>query len=89
MCATVGGSHALHAAPYAALYSGGRGWKVVLYVPEILDMRRVLLCMLEAVEGELCLLEELEVMRCVLFCILEALMSPVCWSCWRRRRCCR
>ncbi len=43
----------------------------VLDVPEVI--RCVLLCMLEAVEGELCLLEVLEVlemtevMRCVLF----------------------
>ena len=39
-------------------------------VPEVL--RCVLLCMLEAVEGGLCLLEVLEeVMRCVLLCLLE------------------
>ena len=52
---------------------------VVLEVPEV--MRRMLLCMLEAVEGGLCLLNVLEVlevpgvpevMRCVLLCILEA-----------------
>ncbi len=41
-------------------------------------MRRVLLCMLETVEGELCWLEVSEVpeapevMRCVLLCMLEA-----------------
>jgi len=43
---------------------------VVLYAFEMPEgMRRVQLCMLEAVECELCLLEELEVpemMRCVL-----------------------
>ncbi len=32
----------------------------------------MLLCILEAAEGELCLLEVLEVMRSVLLCILEA-----------------
>src|SRR6266480_1378274 len=47
--------------------------EVVLYALEMLEgMRRVLLCMLEAVDGELCLLEVLEVTRCVLLCILEA-----------------
>ena len=35
-------------------------------------MPRVLLSMLEAVEGKLDLLEALEVMRCMLFCMLEA-----------------
>jgi len=33
-------------------------------------MRRVLLCMLEAVEGDLCLLEGPEAMRRVLLCML-------------------
>ena len=64
------GVHALHAvlyvALYAALYSGGRGGRARLPV------RRVLLCMLDAVEGGLCLLELLEVMRFVLLCVLEA-----------------
>ena len=47
--------------------------EVVLYALGMLEgMRRALHCMLEAVEGELCLLEVLEVMRCVLLCILEA-----------------
>jgi len=41
-------------------------------------MRRVLLCMLEAVEGELCLLEELEVMLCSLLCTLEAVKVILC-----------
>ena len=42
-------------------------------------MRRVLLCILGAVEAEFCLsevlevLEVLEVMRCVLLCIFEAM----------------
>ena len=35
-------------------------------------MRRVLLCMLEDVEGELCLLTVLEVMRCMLLWMLDA-----------------
>ena len=56
------------------MYAGG--WRFVLYAPEMLEgMRRVLLCMLEAVEGELCLLEVPEVqeaMRSVLLCIQEA-----------------
>ena len=62
----------------------------VLKVPEV--MRRVLLCMLEAVEGEICLLEVPKVMRCVLFrmlddvegvlCLLEVLEMIEC-----RRRC--
>ena len=50
-------------------------------------MHRVLLCMLEAVEGELCLLELLEVpevMRCVLLCILEDVEGRLC--CRRCRR---
>ena len=43
-------------------------------------MRRVLVCMLEAVEGELCLLEVLEVnaMRCALLCRLEAREGGLC-----------
>src|SRR5436189_1243517 len=43
-------------------------WELVFYALETLEgMRRVLLCRVEAVEGELCLLEVLEmpeVMRC-------------------------
>jgi len=56
-----------------------------LYSTEVLEalevtgvMRCVLLCMLEAVEGEFCLLEVLdvlEVMRCMLLCTLEAVES--------------
>ena len=62
--------------------------EVVLYALEMLEgMRGVLLCMMEAVEGELCLLEVLEVlqvlevlevMRCVLLCILEAVEGGFC-----------
>ena len=43
--------------------------------------RRVLLYMLEVVEGELCLLEMLgwpEVMRCVLLCMLEVVEGVFC-----------
>ena len=61
-------------------------------------MRCVLLRMLEAVEGELCLLEVLEMMeviRCVPLCMLEAvevgsvrrrwctMCCSVCWRCSR------
>src|SRR6266480_3942349 len=56
--------------------------EVVLDALEMLEgMRRVLLCMLEVVEGELCLLEVLkvqDVMRCVLLCILEAVEGRLC-----------
>src|SRR6266496_3891735 len=48
-------------------------------VPEV--MRGVLLCMLEAVEGGLCLLEAMEVlqvMRCVLLCTLDAAEGRLC-----------
>ena len=52
----------------------------VLEVPEGLELiRRVLLCMLEAVEGELCLLEVLEVMRSMLLrSILDAAEGRLC-----------
>src|SRR5690349_524311 len=40
-------------------------------------MRCMLLCMLEAVEGEICLLE-VEVMRCSLLYILEAMEDWLC-----------
>jgi hypothetical protein len=43
----------------------------VLEVPEV--MCCVLFCMLEVVEGGLCLLEALEVMLCVLLCVPEAM----------------
>jgi len=51
----------------------------VVEVPEV--MRRVLLCMLEAVDGDLSLLEVLEVpavIRCVLLCTLEAVEGRLC-----------
>jgi len=58
---------------------------VVLYALEMLEgMRRVLLCILEAVEGELCLvevvdvLEVVEVMLRVRFCMLEAVEGALC-----------
>jgi len=44
-------------------------------------MRRVLLCVIEAVEGELCLLDVLEVKeatRCMLLCMLEAVEGGLC-----------
>jgi len=54
----------------------------VLKVPEV--TRLVLLCTLEAVEGEL---RSLEAIRCVLLCMLEAvegvLYLPRCWRCRR------
>src|SRR6266480_2137461 len=54
--------------------------KLVLYALEMLEgMPGVLLCMLEAVEGRLCLLdvlEVLEVMRRVLLCLMEVLGLP-------------
>ena len=56
-----------------ALQACRHGGVKLLEVPEV--MRCVLLCMLEAVEGGLCLLEILEapkVMCCVLFCMLDA-----------------
>ena len=68
----------------AARYTGGCGGGLcslevleVLEVPE--GMRYVLLCKLDAVEGELCLLEGLEVlvMRCVLLFTLEAVEGGI------------
>ena len=48
----------------------------MLDVPEMPEvLRRVLLCMLEAVEGRLCLLKVLEVVRCMLLCMLQDLES--------------
>ena len=41
-------------------------------------MRCVLLCMLEAVEGRLCLLEVPDAMLCVLLCMLEAVEGMRC-----------
>ena len=59
----------------------------VLVVPEVPDvMRCVLLCILEAVEGGLCLLnvrEAPEPIRCVLLCMPEAVKVGICcWKCW-------
>ena len=54
--------------------------EVVLYM-----LFCMLLCILEAAEGKLCLLEVLEVMRCVLLCILEAVEAELCLPeviCW-------
>ncbi len=72
-----------------------RQWRVgsVCWRYHVLDvltvMRRVLLCMLEAVESELCLLEVLEEMRCMLLCTVEAVEGGLrvpgrrkCWRCW-------
>ena len=47
-----------------------RLWRVGFGLPEV--MRRMLLSTLEAVEGELCLLEVLEMMHCMRLCMLEA-----------------
>ena len=63
----------------ATLYAGGcEGWALFAGDVDVSEaMRYVLLSMLEAVKGELCLLEVSkvpEVMRCVL---------SVCWRCWR------
>jgi hypothetical protein len=38
----------------------------------------VLLCILEALDGRLCLLEVPEVMHCVLLCMLEVVESELC-----------
>ena len=53
---------------------------------EMLDvMHRVLLCMLEAVEGELCLLEVPEVMHALYaLCMLEAVEGRLCFRRCRR-----
>ncbi len=69
----------------AALYAGGRGRGLcLLEVREVMQaMRRALLCILEAAEGMLCLLEVLEVpevpevMRCVVLCMLEVMRCVV------------
>ena len=52
---------------------GGRFCSLVLEV-----MRGELLCTLEAVESELCLLEIPEVIRCVRLCMLEAVEGMLC-----------
>jgi len=60
-------------------------WRLTLYLLEVFeepeDMRRVLLRMLEGVEGEFCLLEVMEVpeaIRCVLHCMLETVEGGLC-----------
>ena len=57
----------------------------MLYALEMLEgMRRVLLCTLEAVECELCLMEVPERIRRVLLCMPEAVEGALClWRCWR------
>src|SRR6266480_3226414 len=58
---------------------GGLSSLDVLVVPNVPEvMRCVLLCMLEGVEGRLCLPEVPEVMRCVLLCMLEAVVGRLC-----------
>ena len=66
----------------AAPYAGDRGGELgLLEVPEVPEaMRCVLICMLEAVEGELYLLEAMDVMRCALLCILEAVEGTLCFA---------
>ena len=72
-------------------------WALLVEAFEMFDvldvMCRVLLCMLEAVEGELCLREVLEAMCCVLLrlLVLDVLEMPevmccVLLCCWRWRR---
>ena len=58
------------------------------------EMRCVLLCILEAVEGAICLLEVFEVLEmsevvcCVLLCMLGTVEGALCsWRCWRCWRC--
>ena len=70
-------------------------WKACDVCWRLEDVHHVLLYMLEAVEGELCLLEVPEVMCCVMLCISEAagrglrllevpeVMSFVLSVCWR------
>jgi len=77
------------------VYDGGcGGCALFVEVPEVI--RCVVLFMLEAVEGALCLVEVsevLEVIRCVLLCMLEVCGGrALLWRCrrdWRRRRCWR
>jgi len=61
----------------AVLYAGGRGgW--ALFVGGAGGDTRVLLCMRETMEDDLCLLEVPEVMRRVLLCMLEAVEGQLC-----------
>ena len=56
-----------------------------LEVPAVPEVTRfVLLCMLQAVEGGLCLLEVPEVIRCVLLYMPEVMrcVFSVCWRPW-------
>jgi len=77
----------LYATRYAGGCRGGLCLREVSEVLEVLDtMRRVLFYMLEAAEGELCLLEVmrcmllgmLEVMRCMRLGMLEAVEGGLC-----------
>ena len=65
--------------------------EVVPEVPEV--MRCVLRCILEVLDGKLCLLEVLQApegMRCVLLCMLEVVEGTLwLWSRWRCRGCWR
>ena len=66
--------------PFVRCVGGGGGDALVrLCIPEAI--RCVLLCMPEAEEGDLCLLEVLgvlEAMRCVLLCMPEAVEGRLC-----------
>ncbi len=47
-------------------------------------LRSVLICMLEAVNGVLLVLEVPDGVRCVLFCMLELVEGVLCaGACWR------
>ena len=68
----------------------GDAWAVEgdLCLREVLEVLEVIRCvllgMLEAVEGEVCLLEVLEVMRCVLLCMPAVVEGgSVCRRSWR------
>jgi len=56
---------------YATLYAGGCGrWVVFVEVLEVVEvMRCVLLCILEAVDGAVCLLDALEVPEVMRLCV--------------------
>jgi len=62
----------------------------LLEVSDVLDALDVVRCMLEAVEGEVCWLEVMEmseVIRCVLLCMLEAVEVGLCLREMLRCRC--
>jgi len=63
MCAMGAELHVLHAPPFCMLF------RMLLCMP---------LCILEAVEGELCLLEMPEVIRCVRVRMLEDVEGELC-----------